>query len=76
MENENKMLKLHSKCFCLSWLRSGWPTRKIGQGFMGKWLSKEMSSGRCVRGWELTGEKEKAMPTVGWLSGSFTKGNL
>ena len=38
------------------------PTRKIfSQGFMGKWLSKAMSSGRRVRGWELTGEKKKAI---------------
>lgn len=37
------------------------PTRKIfSQGFMGKGLSKEMSSGKHVRGWELTEEK-KAM---------------
>ena len=62
MENENKMLKLLSKMLLFVMSQVRLPTRKIfSQGFMGKWLSKAMSSGRRVRGWELTGEKKKAI---------------
>lgn len=50
----------------------------FSQGFMGKWLSKEMSSGRCVRGWELTGERKAIQQWAGSqaVSPKETSGNF